>query len=122
MRAELKRLHSPDVHDLKAFSPEDTGDVGFLLRVMIGPEGEDGEESFDVQVCTPKWLEKHCAGSGILVGRHHLVMPEYSYQALVSFITAYCDRSSGQTWQEVALQLSRLGKWEFEDYSDLAGS
>lgn len=42
MRAKLKRLHSPDIYDLRAFIPEEPDKFGFLLQAMIGPEGLEG--------------------------------------------------------------------------------
>jgi hypothetical protein len=41
---------------------------------------------------------------------------EYDFPALKSFVEGYCLNCSGETWQEVAEKLGRLGKWEFEDY------
>jgi len=116
MNAALKRLHSPDVHDLRTFVPEVCDDFGFLLQAMIGPAGLDGEESFDIQVCTPKWLGDHHDRSAVVVGRHHLIVFEYNYERLAHFISEYCAKCSGRTWQEIAMRLGRLGRWEFEEY------
>ena len=116
MRAELKRLHSPDVENVASYVPDRGGDFGFLLQVMAGPQGSEGEESFDVFVCTPDWLRRNRSGTDIIIGRHNLIVFEYNYQRLHSFLSEYCSKCSGATWQDVAEQLSRLGKWEFEDY------
>lgn len=83
---------------------------------MIGPKGLAGEESFDILVCTPQWLIQHHTTADIVVGRHYLFMFEYNYERLVKMISMFCDRCSGSTWKDVACRLSRLGKWEFEDY------
>jgi hypothetical protein len=116
MQANLKRLHSSDVRDFKSFQPEMADDFGFLLQAMIGPTGAYGEESFDFQVCTPKWLERHHGKSAIVAGRHYLLVFEYNFQRLSDFISAFCTACAGGIWQEIAVQLGRLGKWEFEDY------
>ena len=55
MKAELKRIHSPDA-DLDVYYPEDPENFSLFLQLMIGPEGEDSEESFDILICTPKWI------------------------------------------------------------------
>lgn len=116
MNAELKRLHSPDIYDLESYQPENPERFGFLLQVMVGPEGKDGEESFDIEVCTPKWLEETYGVDDVLVGRHHLIVREYNYQRIVHAIKEFLRGCSGASWNEVAEKVSRLGKWEFEDY------
>lgn len=118
MQAELKRLHSPDIGDLKAYSPEEPDNFGFLLQAMIGPEGQDGEESFDIVVCTPEWLKRNHPATKVVLGRHHLIVFRYDYRSLASYIAAFAGRCTGESWQEVACQLGRLGRWEFDDYRE----
>jgi|HubBroStandDraft_1064217.scaffolds.fasta_scaffold250005_1 hypothetical protein len=117
MVAALRGLHSPDVYDLKAYVPDIPDNFGFLLQAMVGPKGADGEESFDMLVCTPKWLCEHHDRSEIVVGRHHLIVFEYSYYRLEGVVSTYCAYCSGESWREIAAKLARLGKWEFEDYT-----
>lgn len=116
MRAELKRLHSPDVLNLSTYVPEVADEFGFLVQLMAGPEGSDGEESFDVFVCTPEWLKHNKSRTSMILGRHYLIVFEYNFERLRTFLAGYCRECSGATWQDVAQQLGRLGKWEFEDY------
>jgi hypothetical protein len=118
MRAFLRRLHSPDVEDLESYRPERPDEFGFLLQIFAGPEDGQGEESFDVVVCTPRWLERKHGRQDVVVGRHHLIVFEYDYDRLVKVIELYCESSEGKSWRDVAQKLSRLGKWEFEDYSE----
>jgi immunity protein 8 of polymorphic toxin system len=113
---EIKRLHSPDVYDLAGFEPEVPDNFGFLLQAMIGPMGHQGEESFDIMVCTPRWLMTEVSGQRIMSGRHYLIMAAYDYARLHEFLVDYCRHTTGLTWKEAATKLSRLGKWEFEDY------
>ena len=116
MKASIRRLHSPDVKDLAAYRPTDPQHFGFLLQVMAGPEGGEGEESFDVTVCSPSWLVARHSKEDVVIGRHHLVMFEYDYLRLTRTIDEFCRTCEGVTWRDVAGQLGRLGKWEFEDY------
>jgi hypothetical protein len=112
----LKRLHSPDVLDLESYSPTDQTCFSFLLQAMFGPEGDEGEESFDVVVCTPSWLAREVERKGIVDGRHHLIVGTFDLETIRSFLTRYANTCTGKSWQEAASKLSRLGKWEFEDY------
>ena len=117
MKASVRRLHSPDVVDLPGYRPADPEVFGFLLQVMIGPEGGGGEESFDVIVCSPRWLLERHRKEDVIIARHHLIMLEYNYQRLKRTIEDYCEECEAPTWSELALKLGRLGKWEFEDYA-----
>jgi hypothetical protein len=115
MRAELKRLHSPDI-DLAAYWPDDQESFHFLLRAMIGPENSDASESFDFEVCTPAWLAMNRASEGLIFGRHWIIVFGYDLEAIESRLKRLCSRTMADTWQEIAKKLGRYGKWEFEDY------
>lgn len=116
MKAEIRRFHSPDIWDLSAHKPDDPEVFGFLLQVFAGPKNGSGEESFDVVVCSPRWLARELA-EGIRWGRHHLVRNRYDWLSLEHFIRAQFEAVDGDTWQEVAEQLGRFARWEFEDYT-----
>ncbi len=118
MEAKLKGILSPDIDDLENYHPEDPTCFGFLLRAMVGPADEEGQESFDIEVCTPKWLEKTYRSDDVVVGRHHLIVREYNFDRIVGKINNFVRSCSGKDWDEVAAKVSRLGYWEFEDYAD----
>jgi hypothetical protein len=102
---------------LAAFHPVDPRVFGFLLQVMIGPEGAEGEESFDIKVCSPLWLIERHNRDDVIVGRHHLILFEYDYERLKRTIQTYCGQWEAPTWSDLAVKLSRVGRWEFEDYA-----
>jgi hypothetical protein len=116
VRPLLRRLHSPDIIDLDTFHPEDENSFGFLLQAMFGPENAVGEESFDLTVCTPKWLDRQAAEEFPLFGRHYLFVKSYDIGEIRSVLAKYAEQCGGDSWAEVARQLARIGKWEFEDY------
>jgi hypothetical protein len=118
IRAEVRSLHSPDVHDLSTFVPDDPDRFGFLLQIIAGPTGEPGEESFDVMVCTPGWLAEHLGSQDVMIGRHYLFVGQYDFARQSRFIAGYAAICAGETWAQVARQLGRLGRWEFEDYRE----
>lgn len=117
IRAALRRFHSPDV-DLETYIPDDPGDVGVLVQVMAGPADGPGEESFDVVVCTPRWLERRVRNEGPLVGRHHLIVERYDAARIWVFLTDAIESVEAETWSDLASKIGRVGMWEFEDYQE----
>lgn len=116
MRAALRHIHSPDVHDLRTWVPEE--DFAVLLQLMVGPDGSDGEESFALTLCTPGWLAEQASRQGIVDCRHHVVVADYDYGAIESYFLRRVAACEGATWPDVATQVGRLGLWEFEDYAE----
>ena len=117
MKAILKGISSPDIDDIEHYHP-DTPSFGFLIQLFIGPSDDSGYESFSLMVCSPEWLKERCQVDGVVMGRHYLFMESYSYQAMIAFIEKYLSFCEGETWEEVATLIARLGKWEFEDYKN----
>ncbi len=118
MIGQIRRFHFPDINDLEKWVPGDPDCFGFLLQVMIGPPGGEGEDSFEIQVCTPACLIQHYERDGMVIGRHHLIVFGYNWDRIKAFIAKFVTRSPGDNWREVATKLGRLGRWEFEDYDD----
>lgn len=118
MKAAIRHFHSPDIEDLNSWSPPDPTCFGFLLQVLIGPQGAEGEESFDFVVCTPAWLMEKHGIEAMVFGRHHLLLFEYDFGRIKESITEIVSRAAGDSWREVALWLARYGRWEFEDYDE----
>jgi len=118
IKAVLRDLHSPDASDLKSYVPDEPTCFSILLQVFVGSDDSPGQDSFDVVVCTPTWLAKKVlpGEGGILVGRHYLIVEDYDFERIEHFLMQYVNRCTGETWQEVAEKVGRLGKWEFEDY------
>jgi Immunity protein 8 len=115
MQAVLKSLRSTDI-EVENYLPDEEDTFGFTLRAMVGPMGGQGEESFDIVVCTPKWLMEKYGASDVLLGLHKLIVFKYDYPRLRQFVEKYLMRCSGNTWEEVAQKVSLLGQWEFEGY------
>lgn len=110
MKARLKSVHSPDV-DMSTAIAQDV----ILVQLIIGPADEAGEESFDILVCTPQWIER-AVKDGPLSGRHLVIVDEVDRDSIVQFVEAYLTDLDEPTWADLAEKIGRLGKWEFEDY------
>jgi len=115
VRPELKRMHSPDIFDLDHAKISESEPFCVLIQAMFGSVGADGEESFDVLVCNPLWVEEE-ARRGAFSGRHHLIVARFDINEIRAFLQNAAVESAGEPWDEVARKLARVGKWEFEDY------
>jgi len=115
MKAAIRRLHSPDVFDLATWRPPEQ-DFGILVQMLVGPADRPGEESFDVTVCTAGWLAGLARADRVVDARHHLVVDQYDFDELEKYLQDRVSACDGSSWDAVAEELSRLGRWEFEDY------
>ena len=106
--------------DLETYSPKDPERFCVSVRAMVGPNTGEGEESFDIQVCTPKRLEEICEKQGFVVGRHHLIVCRYDVGYIKKLITRLIENCEGNSWPEVAEKVGRIGYWEYEDYKPAA--
>jgi hypothetical protein len=94
---------------LDEYTPTDLEDFGFQLRLLVGPADSEGEESFDVTVCTPPWLAAQCEADGFVLGRNHLVLRRFSAPEIRQILTKTVQRCSGNSWSDVAAKVSRIG-------------
>lgn len=118
---ELRRLHSPDLWDLRTSTPGDPTNFCVLVQAMIGPKDELGEESFDFSVCTPTWIQEALSRESFVFGKYYLIVERYSYDVIWKAIMSICQGVSGSNWNEVAERLSVYGQWEFKNYKDFEG-
>jgi hypothetical protein len=118
MKAELKGFYSPDIFDLEKYYPEIENNFCFYLEISVGIKNEKGAEQFGMTVCTPKWLLEHKRKEEIIFGKNYLFVFEYSYQKIYEKIKSYIDELDGNSWEELAMQISRISYWEFENYQE----
>ena len=113
--AQIRAILTWEMDDLELHAPADKLNF-WLVRAMVGPREGKGEESFDINVCTPKWLEEQVAREGFVLGSHRLFVEAYDPALIRGIITRLIERYSGDSWQDVAVKISRVGQWEFEEY------
>jgi hypothetical protein len=115
MRATVQRLHSPDV-DVERYKADVEDAIEVLVQIIAGPEGSIGEESFDVLVCNPVTLIRLTSDRGPVLGRHLVIVSEWKWSVIRSFLIGTVEALEAETWPELATLIGRIGKWEFEDY------
>ena len=115
IRPVLKNLHSADVWDLESFQagPEDA--FYFGLQIFVGELDKEGADTFQLEVCSPKWLEQHMGAHSYRWGRRLLVMKGFSYDVLRNALDEIINLAVASTWEEVARRLERVIDWEFAD-------
>jgi hypothetical protein len=117
--ARVRSMISLDVDGpLSSYVPADPEQFNLLVRVLVGPHPSEGEESFDIAVCTPSWLAGECERSGWVSGQHTIIVSEYVWPVIEAAIKKLVEQHSGASWREVASKVSQLGQWEFADYRE----
>ena len=116
MLAEVKAILTIDHGELETCVPPDPTDFCVAVRAIVGPRNQEGEESFDVKVCTPAWINRFCQERGAVLGRHYLIVSAYNPALIRSVLTKQIERCSGSSWGDIAAKLRQIGHWEFEDY------
>jgi len=113
MRAAVRSFHSPDA-DLDSLPRGPVSTI--LIQMMIGPAGAPGEESFDVVVCSADALARKASEVGPVIGRHYLIIESWDPELVLGFLRRSVEALDEPTWVALAEKISRIGRWEFEDY------
>jgi hypothetical protein len=106
VRAVVKGFEGPDGEEPGSYVSPDPFDDSFWLRMLVGPSGGPGEESFDVLVCTPAWLARAVVEHGPQIGRHRLVVERLDLPAAEAFLRRQIERLEAATWDELAGKLA----------------
>lgn len=115
MYAKLKEFFSSDI-DLNNYWPDDEENFGFWVSLLIGPENTEGSEIFQLLICTPDWLKSENVNFEPVWGRHMLIVFEYNLTNIKAAVERYIENCSGENWEDIAIKLTRIAAWEFEDY------
>lgn len=117
MRAEYKghRILDFDKHsfDLDTWRPVDPTDFSVTIDFYVGEEGKEGADAFTVTVCSPKWFLR-CQKDNVFSGEGVIFMSSFDYLELKKFLSDRCAATEGDTWNDIGVQLMRLGRWEFD--------
>jgi immunity protein 8 of polymorphic toxin system len=116
MRASIRAtMLLDDGSDIGSYQSLDPRNDSVWVRLLIGPVESDGAESFDINICTPEWLESEAAREPFFPS-YCLVVPHVDLVSAVSFVRRTVDSIEGQDWTEISQQISRFSRWEFESY------
>lgn len=89
-----------ETHGAEGGGQDDDEPHGLSVPVDSGdrrPREADGEESFDLLVCTPMWLAREVADAGPQVGRHRLIIATWNAANVEEVVTHLFERESRTT-------------------------
>jgi immunity protein 8 of polymorphic toxin system len=112
MKAVIASIYSPDVQDLETYRPDGAA-FRVFLQLLIGPGPNLGDESFDLEVCSTKWLEEQALP---ILGRHKLIVNTFEFPVIREFLEKVVGEYEADNWHDLAQKLRQIGKWDFEDY------
>ncbi|MFL9840060.1 Imm8 family immunity protein [Sphingomonas sp. ST-64] len=115
MQAELRSLVTVYHEPLTTAYPS-TEAFRISLRAMIGVAGEEGEESFDFDVCSPAWLDRELDDHPVVGGRFLLIVRDFKPAQIEGYVQKRIAHATGPDWPTIAEKLARWSQWEFEDY------
>lgn len=104
--------------DFAKYSPDDHENFSCFLELLIGPEKGLGEESFQLMIYTPRWLQEHIPEDGVFICRRSLVVAEFNRPQIISWLNRHVERCSSETWEGVVKRLSYIADWEFDSYQE----
>lgn len=115
MRARVVSFRWPDIERRGIDDPSHACE---LLEMYVGPQGESGEERFQLTICTPAALAEQLHHHPFLIGRHWLFVHELRPAEVTRWLSDRIAVLEAPTWSKLAVKIERIGKWEFEDYKD----
>ncbi len=86
------------------------------LEFIVGEADKEGGDLFQIEVCSPEWIEKELEMIHILSNRHLVIVKKWNFLTVIDFIETYLESCTAENWNDVTLKISRMAQWEFEDY------
>lgn len=115
MRSIINSFICVDHDPLYLYQPEDISMFHFWVEISVGIESEEGEELFQVFICSQKWLEKKIKENTFFIGLYSIIMYEYNYDILCSILNKlFC--IEGNNYEEISNKLSQIGLSEYQRY------
>jgi hypothetical protein len=114
MKAEIRGYSLTENEDLSSYEPNAQQVFGFTLLFEIGMQGHQGSGFFEVKVASPAFLERLALRPLFL--RHTILATDYNIPAAVALVRKYVEALEEDAWEKLATKISRVARWEFEDY------
>jgi Immunity protein 8 len=114
VEAEFKGITWLEDIPIEEYDPDPGKPFSIELSVLIGPKDAPGEELFLVDVSNALFLRQEAAHSGPRLVVSTILVERFRVDAVERIVRSFCAGCRGESWHEVALKLTRLGRWEYE--------
>ena len=109
----IKDFYSTDF-DWIDFVPEFKANFAVWLCVEVGPSGEEGCEIFQVQVCTPTYIEELVEKERKTWVIDTLIVARFDREIIEEILRETVRRCGGDSWEAVSGNLRKFMRSEYE--------
>lgn len=102
--------------DLKTFVPALPHNFCLWLTLSIGPEDIEGDNLFQIAVCTLDWLAHQLSRDSTYILRHMMLVNSFDFELISKKLNEIVLNSQRTNWEDTTQILCRYFAWEFEDY------
>jgi len=124
MNAEIKNILLIDDFSInfKDYIPENIKNFNLNISLEIGAKDEEWSNIFEVEILNEldeTRGEVIFTYDDILFFKSKIVIQSYSYSKIIQAINQYISICSGEGWDNIAVKLSQVFNWEYENYTQL---
>ena len=102
--------------NLNTYSPEIPRNFCVWLTLTIGSESEEGNNLFQVGICTVTWLSHQLSINNAYILRHLILVEKFDFELIKDSIYKIIKIAERSSWEESVQVLCRYFSWEFEDH------
>ena len=113
MKSIINSFICADHDPLDSYQPEDMNMFHFWVEISVGIEGEEGEDLYQVSICSQKWIEERIKENTFFVGLYTIIMQKYDYDNICQTLNRlFC--IEGKNYEEIFTKLGQIGLSEYQ--------
>jgi hypothetical protein len=112
-------VHSASIEhkNMRVWRPEKPDNFSTFLVVAIGGKSRRSTSDFSIRIATPNGLAAVDSQTSIIAMRPLIVVKDFNYDDLWSWLTATVEACEADTWEGSVELLQRNFHWEY-DYTN----
>ena len=114
MRIVIKGIEGSSHGKLRGYMPDDPAVFHEFVAVKIGEKPGKGADDFFIRVATPAGLAALEDQQGVIASRPLLVMREYNFEDLMTWLDSTVSSCQGDSWSASVEKLRRFFDWEYD--------